>query len=461
MPPLPLLDRRARTWLIAIIGVGAVLRILWATQAQQPQELRDPALYLVLGDQLANGEGYSYPGSAGGVTAYYPPGFPLFVGGLLGLLRLLPGDLTVFGVAIAANVVVSVATIPLVFALARRLSDARVALVAAGVWALWPNLVFHSGIVLTETLFLFLLVLMLLVLLPTPELARYPGVWRLVATGALFGLSALVRPVSLVIAPLFLVLWWPAGVGRALRNLAVVGVATVAVIVPWTIRNAITMDSPILLSANLGDNLCIGNNPQANGAFSLDPAHPCFAGIEPAPRPEIEVRRQSETLDRAFTFIRENPGDFVGLVPDRARFTLREDHDGLDVAGDFGTDPLFDRDTENLLGRIADDYYYAVGALAVVGLGVGVAVGLARDRRWLLLVLTAPVQLVSPLVTFGDPRFKMPIYPTLALLAAVALVGVWRLRRRNGQDEDRDEEGGRTGASRPVPPEVAETVAVS
>jgi hypothetical protein len=133
----------------------------------------------------------------------------------------------------------------------------------------------------------------------------------------------------------------------------------------------------------------------------------------------------------------------------------------LDVAGDFGTDPLFDRDTENLLGTIADDYYYAVGALAVVGLGVGVAVGLARDRRSLLLVLTAPVQLVSPLVTFGDPRFKMPIYPTLALLAAVALVGVWRLRRRNGQDEDRDEEGGRTGASRPVPPEVAETVAVS
>jgi hypothetical protein len=41
-------------------------------------------------------------------------------------------------------------------------------------------------------------------------------------------------------------------------------------------------------------------------------------------------------------------------------------------------------------------------------------------------VLTAPVQLISPLVTFGEPRFKMPMYPVLAVLAAVAVVAVAR-----------------------------------
>ena len=43
-------------------------------------------------------------------------------------------------------------------------------------------------------------------------------------------------------------------------------------------------------------------------------------------------------------------------------------------------------------------------------------------------MLAAPVQLVSPLVTFGEPRFKMPIYPALAIVAAVGVVGL--LRRR-------------------------------
>ena len=66
----------------------------------------------------------------------------------------------------------SVATIGLVFVLARRLVGPAVGLVAAGIWALWPNLIFHSGIVLTETLFLFLFVVLLIVVLGDPEAAR-------------------------------------------------------------------------------------------------------------------------------------------------------------------------------------------------------------------------------------------------------------------------------------------------
>jgi hypothetical protein len=49
-------------------------------------------------------------------------------------------------------------------------------------------------------------------------------------------------------------------------------------------------------------------------------------------------------------------------------------------------------------------------------------------------------QLLAPLATFGDPRFKMPMYPTLAVAAAVALVAAGeRLRRRPsaGAGEDR------------------------
>jgi 4-amino-4-deoxy-L-arabinose transferase-like glycosyltransferase len=433
LPPLPPLDRRARWVLTAIVAVGTALRVAWAVKAQEPQELRDPALYLLLSDQLANGEGYSYPGSDGGVTAYYPPGYPLLLGGLTWLLGLLPGDIATFDIAIWANVLLSVATIGLVFALGRRLVGVRVGVVAAAVFALWPNLIIHTGVVLTETLFLFLFVLMLLLALPTPELARHPGPWRLVAVGALFGAAGLVRPVSLVIAPLFLLLWWPDGVRRAVRNVAVVGAATVAVIVPWTIRNAVTMDSPILLSANFGDNFCIGNNPEANGSYAL-PGY-CFDGLDAGERPEFEVRRQSETLDLATRWVRENPGDALGLVPARARYTLRDDHDGLEAAGDFGAHPVVADETEDTLGGLSDIFFYVVVAAAGVGLVVSAFRGVWRDRRWVVFVLAAPVQLISPLVTFGEPRFKMPIYPALAVAAAVGVVGLWRRRAQWWSEE--------------------------
>jgi 4-amino-4-deoxy-L-arabinose transferase-like glycosyltransferase len=420
LPPLPPLGRRARWALALIVGVGTALRIVWAVKAQEPQELRDPVFYLLLGDQVANGNGYSYPGADGGVTAYYPPGYPLLLAALIWLVGLGPWDVAAFDLAVVTNVVLSVATIGLVFALGRRLVNSRVGLVAAAVFAVWPNLVFHTGVVLTETLFLFLFVLMLLVALPTPEIARSPSVRRLVAVGLLFGAAGLVRPVSLVIAPLFLVLWWPDGVVRALRNVAIVGAATVALIAPWTIRNAITMDSPILLSANFGDNFCIGNNPEAAGGYAL-PDY-CFRGLEEGERPEYEVRRQSETLDRAVRWVRENPGDALGLVPDRARYTLRDDHDGLTAANDW-------------LSALADGFYYAVAVAAVAGLVVSALRGAWRDRRWVIFVLTAPVQLISPLVTFGEPRFKMPLYPVLAVVAAVGVVGLLNRRSVSWSEE--------------------------
>jgi 4-amino-4-deoxy-L-arabinose transferase-like glycosyltransferase len=415
---------------VAIVAVGAVLRIAWAvTQAENPKGLHDPGLYMVLADQVANGHGYSYPGVDGGVTAYYPPGYPLLLAALMWGIGLLPGDVAAFDVALWANVLLSVATIPLVFALGRRLASPVVGLVAAAAFAVWPNLVIHSGVILTETLFLFLLVSMFLVALATPEVARRPGWRRLATVGVLFGLAGLVRPVSLVIAPLFLLLWWSDGVARAVRYTAIVGLATVAVIVPWTIRNVVQMDSPVLLSANFGDNFCVGNNPEATGGYGL-PEY-CFRGLDSGERPEFETHRQSVTLDRGLTWLTEHPLDAAGLVPDRLRTTLAHDDDGVFAALDYGDNPTLSESTSDTLGTISDVLYYAVVVLALAGVVVLVRRGGWADRRWQVFVLSAPVGLVSPILTFGDPRFKMPMYPVLAVCAGLALAAL--LDRRSAE----------------------------
>jgi hypothetical protein len=456
-PPLPRLDGHFRWGLAATLVGAAVVRLAWVTQVERPRNLRDPLFYLLLGEQLAKGDGYTYPAfdqSTGAFlgnfpTAYYPPGYPLFLAPFFWVVDLLPGDISLFGTALALQVLLSVALVGLTFALGRRLAGPTVGLAAAVATAIWPNLVFHSGVILTETLFLVVLTLLFLVALASPEVARAPGWRRMVTVGVLLGAVGLIRPVSLVIAPLFVLLWWSDGVGRAVKKLAIVAVATVVVLAPWSILSSIRMESPVLLSLNFGDNLCIGYRDGATGGFSLAPD--CFDGYEQYERPEYELRRQSDNIERATTWFTENPGTAIGLVPDRARYTLESDHDGLTAAGDFGASPVAKPGTVDLLGNIADGYYYLLAALAVAGVVVVVRRGDWRDRRWQLFILTAPVGLISPLATFGEPRFKMSIYPVLAICAGVAVAALVDRRSSGGSEASPEPASGDTDDGEPTP----------
>jgi hypothetical protein len=302
---------------------------------------------------------------------------------------------------------------------------------------LWPNLVFHTGVILTETLFLFLLVLMLLVALATPEVARAPGPWRMLATGVLLGMVGMVRPTSFVVAPVLLILWWPAGLTTVVRRAALVGGAALLVVVPWTVRNAVRMDSVVLISTNMGDNLCMGHHPGATGVYSFADDHFCFMGLQSGERPEFEIERQSET-------------QIVGLMPAKLRYTLDSDADGLRAATDYGDHTLFGDNAMDLLRWSANAYYALVGML---GIG-GAALLLLRPdatRRRLFLVVVGVVQLVPPLLTFGDPRFKMPLYPTLAICAAVAVVAMAHRRMPDPDGERAGEAASDRSALERVP----------
>ena len=437
VPSLPALTPRQRWWLVGIVAVGALLRIAWAVWAATPPvSFRDPAAYQMLGDSLARGDGYSYAIPDGGLvpggiyaTAYYPPGYPLFLGGLFWLADLLPFDVDHLSVAVGANVVLSTLTLPLVFALGRRLNGVTAGLVAAGALAVLPNTIFHTGVALTESLFLVLLVLMLLLAVPTGAVVRAPGTLRLVTLGVLFALSALVRPVSLVLLPAFLFLWWPSSLRVALRRTAVVLGAALLVILPWTVRNVVTMDSPVLISANLGDNLCIGYNDDATGGFTALPAS-CDEHQD-VPRPRFEIVRQSDNIDHSVEWLLDHPAELPGLVFWRAYYTFGDDHDGLAAVQDYGDVPWMAPRTERVLALAADAAYFALLGFALVGVVAALRrrPGTSpRDRRQTFLILTMFLSIVPPLLTFGDPRFKAPLSPLLAISAALPLVAAYQAR---------------------------------
>ena len=419
--------RRTRRRLLVIVAVGAGLRLAWVLFASRdPQGLVDPAFYRRYAEQLAAGDGYVLVN--GEPTAYYPVGYPAALAALFTVvLRTpLPDDL-----ALATGLfqlVLGVATIVLTYVVGRRLFDDRVGLIAAGIVAVFPNLIFHTAVPLTETLFIFLVMAALAVLLVPDWSEEQPTTWRLIAFGVLVGMSMLVRPISLLLLPAALVAWLVAGVGtrRALFRVAAAALAAALVIAPWTVRNLVVMDAPVVISTNLGDNLCIGNQAEATGGFVV--TDECFAHNQDVPNPEGEVERDAENRRRAVTYALGHPLDEIRLAGWKAVSLFEDDHDGLSAAESYGNDPFLADRTRTMLATVADGFYYAVVALAL--LGAPFVVSRREPRRLFFALATLGLTLV-PLAFFGDSRFHVPSLPLAAVFAATTLSVVLEGRERS------------------------------
>jgi 4-amino-4-deoxy-L-arabinose transferase-like glycosyltransferase len=427
------LTRRERRWLVAIVLIGFGLRLWWVIYAARPARgVHDPAFYTLLGRSIADGHGYRL--LSGEPTAFYPVGYSAALSVVFSIMTWLPfGDNEPLAIALF-NLLLGVATIVLVFEVGRRVFDNRIGIVAAAIVSVYPNLIFHTSAALTETLFNFIMMSALVVLLWRPW-TGYFG-WRTLALfGALLGASALVRPISLLVLPGLLVVWLIAGYGwrRAVKFVAVIGIAAVAVIAPWTVRNLIVMNSPrVIISTNLGDNLCIGNNANATGAFNvgLDPGGRtdayCFHDLGDMARPAYEVRRNTLTMNRAVEYIRSHPIDELRLSYKKLYYTVYNDHDGLFAVESYGEDAFIGSSLRRVLETVANGWFWSTSTLGL--LGVRYLASRRHPRR--LCLLATMVALALPVVIFfGDPRFKLPVVPLLSVAAAALVVTVWDKRR--------------------------------
>ena len=426
--PVASAEHRSRWWLLGIVAVGSCLRVAWALYATRPAVgLHDPTFYSIFAGQIADGRGYRL--LDGQPTAYYPVGYPAALAAVYWLADLLDVVHDRLSLVVALNLAAAGASFALVFEVGRRLFDHRVGLVAAAGLALMPNLVFHTGLALTETLFNAVALAAVLVVVATSWRERHVG--ALVAFGALVGVSALIRPPSLLFVPvLALAGARSAGWGwrEGLRSLVVPALAAAAVIAPWTVRNIVVMEAPVLISTNMGDNLCIGNNPAASGHFQPEPS--CLDGYGALRRPELEVRRDADNRRRGIEYIRNEPLAQIRLVGLRLLNTFRNDTDGLRAAESYGDDPFIPGPTRTALGVAANVTFFATLVLGLASL----VVCRGRDQRRpgrVFVALAGASLAVTPLAFFGDPRFHVPVVPFLVVGAAAVLVaGPDRLRAR-------------------------------
>jgi hypothetical protein len=178
----------------------------------------------------------------------------------------------------------------------------------------------------------------------------------------------------------------------------------------------------------MGDTLCLDRNLDAKGGFR-------FADHDGCVDPDLpEVPRNTGNTKKAIRFVLDHPDRELLQIVRRARIMFGSDHDGIEAVQTLGSGEFLDPDLVDVAEPVADGYFFAVVALAVVGLA-GFASRERRPER--LLVLSGLVGLlVIPLLLWGNPRFHLPLAPFLVLSAALAVDRAWSRWRPVPADEE-------------------------
>ena len=257
----------------------------------------------------------------------------------------------------------------------------------------------------------------------------------------LLGFASLVRPVALVLLPgLAVVLcWqWRRRIAKPARTWAIVTITCLVALAPWVVRNTVVMDRPTL-ATNTGDNLCIGNNPTASGAFMLPDW--CFADFPAITDQTIEVRRDRVLSARGLRWAAHHPVDEARLVFWRTYWTFLSSHDGLRAVQSYERDPwltTYHPRIESVLATVGDAYWFVTAALGALGL---VLWRRRPDARRSVLAMTVFGLTVVVWPFFGDTRFGLPVVALVAFPAASALEAVFGDRRRAAHHDRSDSVG--------------------
>ena len=412
--------------------VAAVVRIVWALYAARAEPefftSGDQHSYWALGESIGSGDGYQIP-EWGVSTSYYPVGWPAILG-LAAAIRLntpLP-DTAIYSTAII-QIAFGLLTVFCAWVIARRISNERVAVVAAWIVALFPNLIFAVATYSVETSFVALTVATVAIAVSHDWSAGPPSTWRLVAIGATLAASILVRPfaapliLGLVIAAIAARYPW-----RAVLKVVLVPVVVVLVsLIPWTVRNAQTFDAFIPISTNLGDTVCIDRVSWANGTFRWSTHEGCADPDLP------EVERNPKNTRKAIEFVIENPAKEVQLWGMRLFRMMQNDRSSLEEVRTLSADGFRPDPVWRGLGLLADAYFFTVGALSIVGIAM-VRRGLWRGPERIITFTTAAFLLIIPMLLWGATRFHTPLEPFMAIIAAVPLVAWWS--RRSPEPEE-------------------------
>ncbi|HET9371911.1 MAG TPA: glycosyltransferase family 39 protein, partial [Vicinamibacterales bacterium] len=242
-----------KPWIIGIALAGLLIRlaVLAQTSALDPK-IEDERQYVRLATSLVRGDGFAW--APGEPTSLRPPLYPALIAALWHVTG--EGQLQPIR---AVHVLLSLLTAAFVYAIGRRVWNARVGAIGAAIAWLDPTAIYLNSTILTETLFTALLVAFVLATVMVVQTRTRASA---LICGLALGLGALTRsvlwPVPLLLCPLLLVLvddsW-----RRRLSLAAIVFAGYALVVAPWAVRNTRLQQVTTIVDTMGGMNLRMGN----------------------------------------------------------------------------------------------------------------------------------------------------------------------------------------------------------
>jgi hypothetical protein len=341
---------------------------------------------------------------------FYPPVYPYFIGALFRAFSTMRAVLW-------AQVLLGALLVPVVGRVGALAFGRRVGLLAAAATAFYPELLWYPAHYWSESAYL----LLLWGAIERTLVADARGSRGTAAfAGLLWGLATLTRELSLYLVPIVAV-WMlrPRGDGaapppRATRDLtpgvsraAVLVLATVLTVAPWTIRNAIAYRAFVPVSTMGGLNLWQGNTTLT---------HLEIYEVLATKGGPVEQDRFCRQMARETIAARQPTWIFEKLGEQMPEFWK---------AGSEVLDHLVGRQACGALPLttlVPLEIVLVLPYLVALGLFV---VGLVRLRfsgaAWLLLLLLAAYN-AAHVVAYATTRFRLPVLPVVFMVAAALVV---------------------------------------
>jgi hypothetical protein len=411
--------RPATCWLIAVLLLAAITRLGWVLLVPNGQ-YSDSVWYDAAAANLAETGTYGPDRS----SAWFPPGYPFFLAAIYKLV----GHSEFAGKL--GNAALGIGLTGFTYLLGRRLAGEAVGLLGAALIAVWPNLIFHTGILSSDLLAAFGFVAALWL-----GLRPANGRAHTIVLGVLIGWMVLVRPVSLILLASLGISWWigSRSIVRATTRLVPVVLIVGLMIGGWTVRNYLEFGQVITIASNGGYNFWQTNHRYADGNDTFWP----FVSMDDLEYQTMlfgdEFTKNRAGYGYALTYLRAHPGHLFAMLPTKLFWLYHTDSSGFYEGALYppmqypSVLATWIADHERVVESFSFRYYQVVMILAVAG--ALLAVFLTR-REWIWPILAVPALLTFFHLFFhAKDRFHVPLDGFVALLAAVAITDAARRLR--------------------------------
>jgi len=362
-----------------------------------------------LARSIALGQGFSNPTDLPtGSSAWAPPLYPYILASVF----------KVFGTYTAAaawviltfNSILAALTCLVLYYIAKRIFDERVARATAWTWALFPYLLYWPTRVVWETsltTFLLSLALLMTLRLSDEDASARFGVAKWLGFGALWGVILLTNTAVVSLLPCFL-LWllWRSKNRAKLFAHGCLCLAVAAIVVsPWLVRNYEVFGKFVFVRDNLPLELHMANNDRSEGLWTRN-EHP---GNDPEAMKEFqemgELRFMEQKQIEFRQFLHDHPERFAWFSLQRAAYFWIAPPSFTNFSG-------FDLE----ISRHMNFFLGAAFAFAGLWLVLHHRIHGGFLLACCMIVYPLPYYMVNPF-----PRYKHPIEPVMTLLVVYML----------------------------------------